>query len=156
MIRACFTLPKANDTEHPFALSIHGAWMLRDGIRQFAESTRQLFEKGMEDACYSSLRVQTAIKQATMLREWLVEVEPDYLESTIKDVDALLAELAADRDRFAALLELAPDDLENAIKDVDALLAEPASGEDPFAALFVEERSRRATEGDDVPPEMDH
>ena len=51
----------------------------------------------------------TAMKEATKLREWLVAVEPDYLQDTIKDVDALLAELASDQDRFAALLEVEPD-----------------------------------------------
>ena len=144
MIRACF-LPSGNDTEHSYPLSIHGAWMLRDGIQQYAQSTRQLFDAGSEDASYSSLRVRTAMKEATKLREWLVAVEPDYLQDTIKDVDALLAELASDRDRFAALLEVEPDQLQDTIKDVDALLAD----------LFAEERSRRATEGDDVQPEMD-
>ena len=70
MIRACFTLSKGNDTEHPYALSIFGAWMLLDGIRQYAQSTRQLFEAGMEDACYSSLRVQTTMTQATKLFDY--------------------------------------------------------------------------------------
>jgi len=141
MIRACF-LPAGNDTEHPYPLSIHAAWMLLDGIRQYAQSTRQLFEQGMEDACYSSIRVQTAIKQATKLREWLVALEPDYLADTITDVDALLAELTSDQDRFAALLEVEPGHLQGTINNVDALLAD----------LFAE---GRATEGDDLPPEMD-
>ena len=155
MIRACFTLPKANDTEHPYALSIHGAWMLLDGIRQYVQSIRQQFEAGMEDAMYSSIRVGTAIKQATKLREWLLEVEPDYLADTITDVNALLVELASDQDRFAANLKVEPGHLQDQIKAVGVLLAEPASDEDPLAALFAEERARQATEGDDMPPEMD-
>ena len=141
MIRACFTLPKGNDTEHPYALSIFGAWMLRDGIQQYVESTRQIFAHGLFDAYECWLRTETAIKQATKLREWLVEVEPDYLQDSIKNLETLLAELASDKDRFAALLEVEPD----TIKDVDALLTDS----------LAEEGARRAREDDDVPPEMD-
>jgi hypothetical protein len=103
MIRACFTLPNGNDTEHSYALSIFGAWMLKDGIQQYIESTRQMFAHGLLDAGECCLQTETATTQATKLREWLVAVEPDYLQDTIKDVDGLLAELASDQNRFDAL-----------------------------------------------------
>ena len=122
MIRACFTLAAGNDTERPYLLSIHGAWMLRDGIQQYIESTRQLFAHSLFDAYECWLRTETATTQATKLREWLIEVEPDYLQDSIKELNVLIAELASERDRFAVLSE--------------------------------QERAQRATEGDDVLPEM--
>jgi hypothetical protein len=104
-VRACFTLAAGNATEHPFALSIHGAWMLKDGIQQYVESTRMMHAHGLNTAGESWLCVETAITEAAKLRDWMAEVEPTYLVDSIKELDALLAELASDRERFLALYD---------------------------------------------------
>ncbi len=102
-VRACLTLPEGNATEHPFPLSIHAAWMLRDGIRQYVEATRQMYAHGLLDAGECWLWVETATTEATKLRDWMVEVEPNYLVDSIKELDALIVELAADKERFIGL-----------------------------------------------------
>ena len=57
--------------------------------------------------------------QATKLREWFVEVEPDYLVDSIKELDALIVELASDRDRFSAISQ--EEQSRRAAEDDDAL-----------------------------------
>ena len=126
------TLPKGNDTEHPYALSIHGSWMLKDGIQQYVESTRKMYGHGLLDAGECWLRIETATTETTKLRDWMAEVEPTYLVDSITELDTLIVELASDRERFLALY-----DAERA-RDIANLPPE-----------------MRATEGDDVLPEMD-
>ena len=104
-VRACFTLPEGNDTERPYPLSIHGAWMLKDGIQQYVESTRKMYAHGLLDAGECWLCVETAITEATKLRDWMAEVEPTYLVDSIKELDALIVELAADKERFLGLYD---------------------------------------------------
>lgn len=95
-------LPRGNATEFPFPLSIHGAWMLAAGIREFGRQAGRMHESG-EDASYCLLMTLTAIDQAVKLRDWAVRAAPDYLEGTIRELGELLAELADQRDRFKAL-----------------------------------------------------
>ena len=97
----CF--PAGNATEFPYPLSIHGAWMLERGIGQHTRGKRGAMHESGEDPSYCRLMTLTAIEQAEKLREWALRVAPDYLEGTIRDLDRLLGELAAQRDRFAAL-----------------------------------------------------
>ncbi len=102
-IRACLTLPAGNETTRPYSLSIQAAWMLRDGIAQYVAFTRDGFTHGLLDAGECWLRTETATTEATKLRDWMVGVEPAYLVDSITALDALLAELASDEQRFAAL-----------------------------------------------------
>ena len=44
-----FSLPEANVTEFSFPLSIHGAWMLEDGIMDYVETTMVMHEQGQQD-----------------------------------------------------------------------------------------------------------
>jgi hypothetical protein len=102
-VKAC-PLPEGNATEFPFPLSIHGAWMLQQGIEEYARDTRRMHEEGVEDASYCLLRTGTAMAEAKKLRAWAEQVDAQYLGGTIQDLDALLAELAAERDRFIILV----------------------------------------------------
>jgi hypothetical protein len=100
-VRLC-PLPQGNATEFPYSLSIHGAWMLAAGIREYARQAGRMHESG-EDASYCLLMTQTAIDQAGKLRDWAVRSAPDYLEGTIRELGELLTELADQRCRFSAL-----------------------------------------------------
>jgi hypothetical protein len=102
--------------------------MLRDGIQQYVESMRMMYAHGLNTAGECWLCAETATTEATKLREWMVGVEPTYLVDQIKELDALIVQLAADRERFLDLY-----DAERA-RDIANL---------------------RATDGNDVPPELD-
>ena len=99
-VKLCPFLPEGNDSAFPFELSIHAAWMLEMGIEAYARQIEAMHGSG-EDASYCRLMTLTAIEQAGKLREWAVQFAPDYLEGTIQDLDRLLDELTAQRDRFA-------------------------------------------------------
>lgn len=98
-------LPEGNDSEHPFPLSIHGAWMFESGIEAYMRETADWYTSKIEDAYYCSLRTDTAIKIAQKLRAWAMEVDPEYLDSNISRLDDLLKQLASERERFVALME---------------------------------------------------
>jgi hypothetical protein len=104
-VRACLTLPEGNATERSYPLSIHGAWMLKDGIQQYVESTRKMYAHGLLDAGECWLRTETGTTETTKMREWLAEVEPTYLVDAIRELDALIVELASDRKRFLHLYD---------------------------------------------------
>ena len=95
-------LPAGNGTEYPFPLSIHDAWMFRQGIRDYASGTRASYESGFEDAASCIVRTETAMNAVSKLRDWFVQVEPDYLKCSIDSMDSLLKELESDMDRFEA------------------------------------------------------
>ena len=46
--------------------------------------------------------VRDAIREATKLRDWCVEVDPDYLKFNISTLDSLLQELASEIERLQA------------------------------------------------------
>lgn len=77
--------------------------MLVSGIEQYAKQILLMHEYG-EDASYCRLMTQTAMEEARNLRSWAEQVDPDYLQSTIKGLDELLVELSSQSDRFAALM----------------------------------------------------
>lgn len=93
---------EGNDAAFPYDLSIHGAWMLQRGIEAYAKQAVAMHESG-EDASYCLMMTHTAIGEARKLKEWAVRAAPDYLEGTVRDLDRLLVDLAAQSDRFAAL-----------------------------------------------------
>jgi hypothetical protein len=101
VVRLC-PFPGGNDTEFSYPLSIHGAWMLSYGIEEYALQARRMHESG-ETASYCLLMTQTAIDQTEKLRAWARRVDAEYLDCTIQRLGELLAELASQRDRFAAL-----------------------------------------------------
>ena len=101
-VRMC-PLPEGNDFEHPFSLSIHSAWMLECAIRDYVQQVRQQYENDPEDVVECLLRVQTAIKEAKKLRDWYSQVAPEYLQSNIESVDALVNELNADEEQLGAI-----------------------------------------------------
>ena len=89
-------LPSGNSTEYPFSLSVHGAWMLQKGIEKYVQDT-----PGRSGDVYDCLcRYDTAMTVATKLREWCVEVAPDYLSFNIRRLDSLLGELKAEVGRL--------------------------------------------------------
>ena len=90
------TLPCGNSSEHPFPLSIHGAWMLQRGIEQYASDTPD--RSGDVYDCW--VRYDTAIREATKLRDWCAEVDPDYLKFNIGTLNSLLQELKSEVDRL--------------------------------------------------------
>ena len=97
-LRACpqDTLPEGNSSEHPFPLSIHSAWMLQKGIEKYASDT-----PGRSADIYDSLvRYETAIREATKLRDWCAEVDPEYLKFNISTLDFLLKELTSEIERL--------------------------------------------------------
>ena len=94
--------------------------MLRDGIQQYVEFTREGHAHGLLDADECWLRTETAVTEATKLREWMVEVEPNYLVDAIKELDALIAELTTDTERFIALFaEERARDIANLPRETD-------------------------------------
>ena len=96
-VKSCFdSLSKGNDTEFPFSLSIWGAWMLRAGLRQHVEFARKEYESGESEPYETWMRITDAIREAEKLRDWFRQVEPDYLERDIHEMDALVKELAAE------------------------------------------------------------
>jgi len=95
--------PGGNDTQFPYPLSLHGAWMLASGIREYARFARRMHEEGLEDASYCLLMTRTAVEKARRLRAWAEEAAPDYLEGTIRELGELLADLAGQGDRLKAL-----------------------------------------------------
>jgi hypothetical protein len=95
--------PEGNDTQFPYPLSFHGAWMLASGIREYARHAGRMHQEGLEDASYCLLLTRTAVEQARRLRGWAVGAAPDYLEGMIGDLDELLHELASQEDRLQAL-----------------------------------------------------
>ena len=101
-IQACPVdrLPNGNSTEYPFPLSIHGATMLRQGIKVYASDALDKYDNGSEDAYYCLIRIDTAIAEASKLRAWLVQVDPHYLKPNIGMVDILLQDLAYEKERF--------------------------------------------------------
>ncbi len=100
-VRLC-PFPEGNRTAFPYPLSIHGAGMLARGIEAYARQAVAMHESG-EPASYCLLMTHTAIEEAGKLREWAVRATPDYLVGTIRALDELLRELAAQGDRFEAL-----------------------------------------------------
>ena len=95
-------LPEGNSTEYPFPLSIHAAGMLRRGIETYASDALDKYDSGSEDAYYCLVHIDTAIAEASKLRAWLVQVDPNYLQPNIGMVDLLLQELAYEKERLQA------------------------------------------------------
>jgi len=90
------TLPCGNSTEHAFPLSIHGAWIFQAGIEKYVRDT-----PGRSADVYDGVvRYETAIREATKLRDWCVEVDPNYLKFNISTLDSLLKELASEIERI--------------------------------------------------------
>jgi hypothetical protein len=77
--------------------------MFQRGIADYVQLMRQMYETGWEDAGYCKLMAATAIHEAKKLIAWAEQVDADYLESTINELNSLLADLTAERDRFIAL-----------------------------------------------------
>jgi hypothetical protein len=87
--------------EYPFDLSGHGALMLHIGIEEYMRDTRQMYESELpvhEDASYCLLRTESAMTEATKLRDWQVQ-----RKNNADWENDLLKELASERDRFKAL-----------------------------------------------------
>ena len=97
-LRACpmGRLPEGNSTTHPFPLSIHGAWMLQRGIEGYVCDTPG--RSGDVNDCL--VRYDTATTEATKLRDWLAEVDPDYLKFNIETLGILLKEMEAEKERL--------------------------------------------------------
>lgn len=103
-VKAC-SLPEGNATEFSFPLSIYGAWMLREGIANYAETTMAMYERGQEDPGYCAMCTATALTEAEKLVAWAKQVDEEYLEGTIESLQQLISELKAEMDRFVALME---------------------------------------------------
>lgn len=97
------SLAGGNNHEHPFPLSIFGAWMLAEGIERYVDLTEALYEHECEDADYRDLRTCTAQRVCEKLREWAVEVDPRCLARTIESLDELLERIASEKKRFRRL-----------------------------------------------------
>lgn len=78
--------------------------MLQRGIEDYVRAARQRYEHDSEDAVEYLLCTITALNEAKRLRAWYSQVAPEYLQSSIEQVDALLKELASDKERFEALV----------------------------------------------------
>ena len=89
-------LPAGNSTTHPFPLSVHAAWMLQAGIEKYASDT----PGRSADVNDSLVRYETAIAEATKLRDWCAEVDADYLKFNIGTLNSLLQELESEVDRL--------------------------------------------------------
>ena len=98
-----FSLPEANVTEFSFPLSIHGAWMLEDGIMDYVETTMVMHEQGQQDDGYCAIRTATAVTEAKKLLVWAKQIDEEYLEGIIESFRELISKLNAEMDRFVAL-----------------------------------------------------
>jgi hypothetical protein len=90
--------------EYPFPLSGHGALMLHIGIEEYMRGTRGMYETKMpdhEDAHYCLLRTDSAMIEATKLRDWQAQRE----SRSVDWENDLLKELASEKDRFKALAD---------------------------------------------------
>ena len=90
--------------EYPFSLSGHGPLMLHLGVEEYMRATRGMYETKMpdhEDAHYYLLRTDSAITEATKLRDWQVQRE----SRSVDWENDLLKELASEKDRFKALAD---------------------------------------------------
>jgi hypothetical protein len=89
-------LPEGNSSEHPFSLSIHGAWMLQKGIEKYAQDA----PSRSADVNDCLVRYETAIREATKLRDWCAEVDANYLKFNIDTLDSLLKEMESEIGRL--------------------------------------------------------
>ena len=89
--------------EYPFPLSSHGALMLHLGIEEYMRGTRGMYETKMpdhEDASYCLLCIESAITEATKLRDWKLQ-----RKSNVEWENDLLKELASEKERFKTLAD---------------------------------------------------
>ena len=78
-------------TEFSFPLSIHGAWMLEDGIMDYVETTMVMHEQGQEDDGYCAMRTATAVTEAKKLLVWAKQIDEEYLEGMIDSLHELIS-----------------------------------------------------------------
>ncbi len=135
------SLLEGNNTEAPFSLSIHEAWMLQVGLENYVQTTLDLHVEGADDASYCVLRLDTAMKAAKKLRAWAQEVDRDYLATNIQDLGQVLTELKSQRERLMSLAVAEHEARLRAIADENVQSGDPSVPQDVNTAVEHSDRS---------------